>query len=82
MVLTDDDWQKALNLNLMASVRFDRLFLPGMLERRSGVILHIASIQHRLPLYDAALNLAATFHLPRNREEETVATDSSTCTIP
>jgi len=23
-----------------------------MLERRSGVILHISSIQHRLPLYD------------------------------
>src|SRR5712692_5668072 len=45
-VLTDDDWQKALNVNLMSAVRFDRLFLPGMLERRAGVILHIASIQH------------------------------------
>ena len=42
---TDDDWQRALNVNLMAAVRFDRSFLPGMLERRSGVILHIASIQ-------------------------------------
>ena len=59
MVLTDDDWQKALNVNLMASVRFDRTFLPGMLERRSGVILHIASIQHRLPLYDSTLAYAA-----------------------
>jgi NAD(P)-dependent dehydrogenase (short-subunit alcohol dehydrogenase family) len=59
VVLTDDDWQKALNVNLMASVRFDRLFLPGMLERRSGVILHIASIQHRLPLYDSTLAYAA-----------------------
>jgi NAD(P)-dependent dehydrogenase (short-subunit alcohol dehydrogenase family) len=57
--LTDDNWQKALNVNLMASVRFDRLFLPGMLERRSGVILHIASIQHRLPLYDSTLAYAA-----------------------
>ncbi len=57
--LTDDDWQKALNVNLMASVRFDRIFLPGMLERRSGVILHIASIQHRLPLYDSTLAYAA-----------------------
>jgi NAD(P)-dependent dehydrogenase (short-subunit alcohol dehydrogenase family) len=58
-VLTDDEWQKALNVNLMAAVRFDRSLLPGMLDRRSGVILHIASIQHRLPLYDATLAYAA-----------------------
>ena len=30
-----------------------------MLERRAGVILHIASIQHRLPLYDSTLAYAA-----------------------
>src|SRR3984893_8093085 len=41
---TDDDWQRALNVKLMAAVRVDRSFLPGMLERRS-VVLHIASIQ-------------------------------------
>jgi len=46
--LSDDDWQKALNVNLLASVRLDRAFLPGMIERKSGVILHISSIQHRL----------------------------------
>ncbi len=57
--LTDDDWQRALNVNLMAAVRFDRSLLPGMLEHRSGVILHIASIQHRLPLYDSTLAYAA-----------------------
>ncbi len=53
--LSDDDWQRALNVNLLASVRLDRAFLPGMIERKSGVILHISSIQHRLPLYDACL---------------------------
>jgi NAD(P)-dependent dehydrogenase (short-subunit alcohol dehydrogenase family) len=57
--LTDDHWQNALNINLMAAVRFDRSFLPGMIERGSGVILHISSIQHRLPLYDATLAYAA-----------------------
>jgi len=57
--LSDDDWQKALNINLLASVRLDRAFLPGMIERKSGVILHISSIQHRLPLYDATLAYAA-----------------------
>lgn len=30
-----------------------------MIERGSGVILHISSIQHRLPLYDATLAYAA-----------------------
>jgi NAD(P)-dependent dehydrogenase (short-subunit alcohol dehydrogenase family) len=58
-VLSDDDWQKALNVNLLAAVRLDRAFLPGMIERNSGVILHISSIQHRLPLYDATLAYAA-----------------------
>src|SRR5258708_2338899 len=32
-VLTDDAWQRALDINLLAAVRFDRAFLPGMLER-------------------------------------------------
>jgi NAD(P)-dependent dehydrogenase (short-subunit alcohol dehydrogenase family) len=57
--LADHDWQLALNVNLMAAVRFDRGLLPGMLERGSGVILHIASIQRRLPLYDSTLAYAA-----------------------
>jgi len=26
-----------------------------MMERHSGVVIHISSIQHRLPLYDATL---------------------------
>ena len=57
--LTDDDWQRALEVNLLAAVRFDRAFVPGMIERESGVVIHISSIQHRLPLYDATLAYAA-----------------------
>jgi NAD(P)-dependent dehydrogenase (short-subunit alcohol dehydrogenase family) len=57
--LADDHWRKALDLNLMAAVRFDRSLLPGMLERGSGVVLHIGSIQHRLPLHDSTLAYAA-----------------------
>jgi NAD(P)-dependent dehydrogenase (short-subunit alcohol dehydrogenase family) len=57
--LTDDDWQRALNVNLLAAVRLNRAFVPGMTERRSGVVIHISSIQHRLPLYDATLAYAA-----------------------
>jgi len=56
--LTEEHWQSALNLNLMAAVRCNRHFLPGMIERKSGVILHISSIQHRSPLYDSTLPYA------------------------
>jgi transposase len=38
-----------------------------------GNVLDLWAAIHRLPLYDAALNLAETFHLLRNREEEPVA---------
>ena len=58
-VLTDDDWQRAFNVNLLAAVRLNRAFVPRMIERKSGVVVHISSIQHRLPLYDATLAYAA-----------------------
>jgi NAD(P)-dependent dehydrogenase (short-subunit alcohol dehydrogenase family) len=57
--LTDDDWQDALNQNLLAAVRLDRGLLPSMLERGAGVIIHISSIQRRLPLFEATLAYAA-----------------------
>jgi transposase len=37
-----------------------------------GNVLDLWAAIHRLPLYEAALHLAATFRLPRNREEEPV----------
>jgi transposase len=37
-----------------------------------GNVLDLWAAIHRLPLYDAALNLAETFGLPRSREEEPV----------
>jgi NAD(P)-dependent dehydrogenase (short-subunit alcohol dehydrogenase family) len=57
--LTDEEWQRELDLNLLPAVRLDRAFLPSMLERRSGVIIHVTSTQRRLPLYDATLAYAA-----------------------
>jgi hypothetical protein len=36
LALGDDDWPDALNANLLAAVRLDRAFLPGMLAQRSG----------------------------------------------
>ena len=48
--LTDGDWQSALDTNLLAAVRLDRAIVPGMVERGSGAIVHITSIQRRAPL--------------------------------
>ena len=58
-VLDDREWQRALDVNLLAAVRLDRGLLPAMLEQRSGVIIHITSIQSRLPLPDATIAYAA-----------------------
>ena len=59
LALTDGDWQRALNDNLFAAVRLDRGFLPGMLKNGFGVIIHISSIQRRMPLFEATLAYAA-----------------------
>jgi NAD(P)-dependent dehydrogenase (short-subunit alcohol dehydrogenase family) len=56
---SDDDWQAVLNLNLMAAVRLDRAFLPGMIARKSGAVIHISSVSHRLPSPDGTLAYAA-----------------------
>jgi NAD(P)-dependent dehydrogenase (short-subunit alcohol dehydrogenase family) len=48
--LTDEDWQEALNANLLAAVRLDRAIIPGMVARGSGAIVHVTSIQRRAPL--------------------------------
>jgi NAD(P)-dependent dehydrogenase (short-subunit alcohol dehydrogenase family) len=58
-VLSDEDWQRVLEVNLLAAVRLDRAFLPGMIERQSGVVIHISSISHRLPFPNSTLAYAA-----------------------
>lgn len=58
-ILSDDDWEQTLQTNLLAPVRLDREFLPTMLSQQSGVIIHIASIQGKLPLHESTLPYAA-----------------------
>ncbi|HEY0107896.1 MAG TPA: SDR family oxidoreductase, partial [Rhizomicrobium sp.] len=58
-VLDDGQWQRALDLNLMAAVRLDRALLPDMLRHGSGVIVHVTSIQRQLPLPEATTAYAA-----------------------
>ena len=59
LALTDEIWQQEFELNLFSAVRLDRGFLPAMLKQRSGVIIHISSIQRTLPLFEATLGYAA-----------------------
>jgi NAD(P)-dependent dehydrogenase (short-subunit alcohol dehydrogenase family) len=59
LALGDEDWQRTLDLNLLAAVRLDRGFLPSMLRQGSGVIIHVSSIQRTLPLFEATLAYAA-----------------------
>jgi NAD(P)-dependent dehydrogenase (short-subunit alcohol dehydrogenase family) len=48
--LTDEDWQSALDANLLAAVRLDRAIIPGMVERGNGAIIHVTSLQRHMPL--------------------------------
>lgn len=49
LALTDEDWMDALNTNLLAAVRLDRAVLPAMIRQRSGVIVHVSSLQWKRP---------------------------------
>jgi NAD(P)-dependent dehydrogenase (short-subunit alcohol dehydrogenase family) len=53
-VLDDGEWQKALDQNLFAAVRLDRALVPLMIEQGSGAIIHITSIQGRMPTSDGS----------------------------
>src|SRR5258705_12238228 len=57
--VTDEIWQQNMNENLFPAVRLDRGLLPPMIKQGSGVIIHVSSIQRKLPLYDSTLAYAA-----------------------
>jgi NAD(P)-dependent dehydrogenase (short-subunit alcohol dehydrogenase family) len=57
--LDDAQWSKELDQNLMPAVRLDRALLPSMIAQRSGVIIHVTSIQSVLPLPESTIAYAA-----------------------
>lgn len=57
--LNDDEWDKEFGLNFFPAVRLDRALLPGMIAQGSGVVIHVTSIQNRLPLHDATTGYAS-----------------------
>jgi NAD(P)-dependent dehydrogenase (short-subunit alcohol dehydrogenase family) len=57
--LDETQWQQELALNLLPAVRLDRLLLPGMIARGTGVVIHVSSIQRLMPLPEATTAYAA-----------------------
>jgi NAD(P)-dependent dehydrogenase (short-subunit alcohol dehydrogenase family) len=57
--LSDEVWQRMLDVNLLSAVRLDRGFVPGMMERGSGVVIHIGTLWQRVPQPDAAVAYCA-----------------------
>lgn len=59
VALTDELWLSELNLNLLATVRLDRLLIPQMIERGNGAVVHVTSTQSVLPLPESTTAYAA-----------------------
>jgi NAD(P)-dependent dehydrogenase (short-subunit alcohol dehydrogenase family) len=57
--LGDEEWRKEFDLNFYPAVRLDRALIPGMVAQGSGVVIHVTSIQNRLPLPGATTAYAA-----------------------
>jgi NAD(P)-dependent dehydrogenase (short-subunit alcohol dehydrogenase family) len=58
--LTDEHWVDELGLNFLSTVRLDRALLPGMIEKKSGVIIHISSVSGKIPLWEINMAYAAS----------------------
>ena len=56
---SDESWRADLEMNLLSAVRLDRALVPGMVERGSGVVVHVSSIASRLPQRTEASYAAA-----------------------
>jgi len=57
--LKDEDWDQALQVNLLSSVRLDRALLPAMLEQKSGVIIHISTTSSKFPIWESTMAYTA-----------------------
>jgi NAD(P)-dependent dehydrogenase (short-subunit alcohol dehydrogenase family) len=57
--LDDAEWQKAFDLNLLPAVRLDRLLVPMLIKQGSGLVIHVTSVQGRMPLPESTTAYAA-----------------------
>ena len=54
--LTDEDWQKAINLTMMSALRMSHLVLPNMKEKKWGRIINISSVSVKTPVKNLFLS--------------------------
>ena len=54
--LTDEDWQKAINLTMMSALRMSHLVLPNMKEKKWGRIINISSVSVKTPVNNLFLS--------------------------
>ncbi|OPF81846.1 short-chain dehydrogenase [Streptomyces antioxidans] len=54
-----ETWRSDLEVNLLSAVRLDQELVPGMVERGSGVVVHVSSIAGHLPQPGQAAYAAA-----------------------
>jgi NAD(P)-dependent dehydrogenase (short-subunit alcohol dehydrogenase family) len=59
-VLSDEDWENDLQLNLLAAIKLDKALVPSMIERNTGVVIHISSLNGKLPLYASNFSYGVT----------------------
>ena len=66
--LTEDDWERSWQLNVMSAVRAIQAALPGMRERGAGTIVNVASTAAKRPstgMPDYSVTKAAMLSLSR-----------------
>jgi NAD(P)-dependent dehydrogenase (short-subunit alcohol dehydrogenase family) len=52
-MLSDEDWNRDIELNLLASIRLDKAVVSKMIEKKSGAVIHISSLNGKIPLYQS-----------------------------
>ena len=52
-MLSDEDWNRDIELNLLASIRLDKAIVSKMIEKKSGAVIHISSLNGKIPLYQS-----------------------------
>jgi NAD(P)-dependent dehydrogenase (short-subunit alcohol dehydrogenase family) len=50
LAISDDDWRRDLDTNLMGHIRLDRALVPEMVRQRHGAVIHVTSVQARMPV--------------------------------
>jgi short-subunit dehydrogenase len=61
--LTEDDFRKTLEVNLMGTVYLMKSFLPPMKEKKEGLIIHLPGVLGKTPMSGASAYAASKYGL-------------------